>query len=193
MTVEGLILAAGASRRMGSPKPLLPYHGQTFLDTLIDLFSRHCHGVTVVLGHGADEIRRGLARTEQVTFVENADYQAGQLSSLQAGLKTLPRAQHILLTLADHPAVADATLSDLMSAPALLAIPRYQGRHGHPIFFGRAIADEMLALPAGSSARGVIHAHRESTRFVDVDDPGILLDIDDPAAYAALLRSTATG
>lgn len=194
VTVDGLILAAGASRRMGSPKPLLPFQGQTFLDTLIEKLSRHCRSVTVVLGHQAAGIRSALARADEVTFVENSNYQEGQLSSVQAGLHGLlnaaPHAEHILLTLADHPAVADATLSDLVSLPALLAIPRYQGRHGHPIFFGRPIADELLALPAGASARHVIHAHREQTRFVDVEDPGILLDIDDPASYASLLRSS---
>jgi len=188
VTVDGLILAAGASRRMGSPKPLLPFEGQTFLDTLIEKFARHCRDVTVVLGHQAAGIRSALARADQVTFVANANYQEGQISSLQAGLRAMPHATRILLTLADHPAVADSTLSDLVGLPAMLAIPRYRGRHGHPIFFGRSIADELLALPVSASARDVIHAHREQTRFVDVEDPGILLDIDDPSSYAALLR-----
>lgn len=188
MTLDGLILAAGESRRMGTDKPLLPYRGQTFLDTLIELFARHCRGITVVLGHGAARIRAALARAEQASFVENLDYRAGQLSSLQAGLRALPHARYILLTLADHPAVADATLAELASTPAPLAIPRYQGRHGHPILFDAAIAAELLALPPGATARDVIHRHRHQTRFVDVDDPGILADIDDPAAYAALLR-----
>lgn len=192
MIVDGLILAAGESRRMGSHKPLLPFRGQTFLDTLIETFARHCRSVTVVLGHDAAKIRSGLQRAKQATFIENPDYRSGQLSSLQAGLRALPHAQQILLTLADHPAVDHATLAALLSAPAVLAIPRYQGRHGHPICFDRALAAELLALPPEASARQVIHQHRQDTRFVDVDDAGILVDVDDPAAYAALLRSTAS-
>ncbi|HCC56807.1 MAG TPA: hypothetical protein DEQ47_06005 [Solibacterales bacterium] len=190
-TIDGLILAAGESRRMGSHKALLPFSGQTFLDTLIELFARHCRQVTVVLGYDAAGIREGLARGAQTSFVGNPEYRAGQLSSLQAGLRSMPEAEHILLTLVDHPAVRDATIARIVSSPALLAIPQYQGRHGHPIFFARSIAAELLALPIDASAREVIHRHREQTRFVDVDDPGILVDVDDAAAYAALLRSSA--
>ena len=188
--VDGLILAAGESRRMGSHKALLPFRGQTFLDTLIELFGRHCGGVTVVLGCDAAAIGRQLARGAQARFVENTEYRAGQLSSLQAGLRSMPDASHILLTLTDHPAVRDETVAKLVSAPATLAIPRYEGRHGHPILFDRSIAAELLALPAGASAREVIHRHREQTCFVDVEDPGILVDVDNAAAYAELLRSS---
>lgn len=189
-TIDGLILAAGESRRMGSHKALLPFRGQTFLDTVIELLARHCRTVTVVLGPDAEHIRQRLGRGAQASFVENPEYRAGQLSSLQAGLRSLPRAQRILLTLADHPAVQDATIAALLGSPAPLAIPCYQGRHGHPICFDRSIAAELLALPVQASAREVMHRHRAVTRFVDVDDPGVLVDVDDPQAYAALLRAS---
>ena len=71
----------------------------------------------------------------------------------------------------------------------LLIIPRFQGKHGHPVFAARAIADEILALRPTAQAREVIHGHIPETVYVDVDDPGILTDIDDREAYRRLSES----
>jgi len=183
----GLILAAGESRRMGSPKPLLLYRDETFLDTLIGLFTARCSPVVVVLGAAADEIRAGARRPAQ--FVVNPRYRSGQTSSLQCGLRALPaEAGGVLFTLVDHPAVRPETLAALAGAAGapLLRVPRYQGRRGHPIWFSRALVPEFLALPETAAARDVVRAHAADTELVDVDDPGILADIDDPEAYRAL-------
>jgi len=186
----GLILAAGESRRMGSPKALLPYQGESFLDRLVGLFAARLNSVIVVLGAGAEEIRSHAARA--ATFVVNADYRTGQTSSLQCGLRALPPdAGGVLFTLVDHPAVAPATLDALLAgAPgALVRVPRYQGRRGHPVWFSREIVPEFLALEPAAAARDVVRAHAAETRFLDLDDPGITADIDDPAAYRSLLEA----
>ena len=186
----GLILAAGESRRMGSPKALLPYRGETFLDRLIGLFAVECSPVIVVLGAGAAAIR--AATTRPAIFVVNPDWVNGQTSSLQCGLAAVPgKADGVLLTLVDHPAVNPATLVALLSpAQRLLRIPRYAGRRGHPVFFSRALIPEFLALGPGATAKDVVHAHAADTEFLDLDDPGIVADIDDPAAYRALTGAT---
>ena len=187
MTIDGLILAAGESRRMGRIKPLLEYRGQTFLDHLIERFAPFCRATVAVVGAHAKEIIAGTARSAQVQFVQNMGYREGQLSSLQAGLHALQDPDYVLMTLADHPNVSVRTIEALIAAPAVLAIPRYCGRNGHPILFSRAVAGELLALAPFESAKQVIYARRDDTRFVEVDDAGILQDIDDPAAYDALL------
>ncbi len=69
-----------------------------------------------------------------------------------------------------------------------LRVPRYQGRRGHPVWFSAALIPEFLALPATAAARDVVRAHASETEFLDLDDPGIVADIDDPAAYGALLE-----
>jgi molybdenum cofactor cytidylyltransferase len=191
VSAAGLILAAGESRRMGSPKALLQYRGQTFLDTIVSLFAARCSPVIVVLGADADRIRRGI--TSQAIFVINPDYRTGQTSSMQCGLRAVPPdAEGVLFTLADHPAVAASTIDALVAAPCpFLRVPRFEGRRGHPVWFSRALIAEFLAIPADSAARDVVYSHVGETEYLDVNDPGIVADIDDPAAYRTLIEAGA--
>ena len=207
MSAAGLILAAGESSRMGSPKALLRYRGQTFLDTLISLLAARCSPVIVVLGANADEIRRGLSwsaapntlfeaaphTAPHATFVINPDYRIGQTSSMQCGLRAVPAsAEGVLFTLADHPAVAASTIDALAAQPRpLIRVPRFEGRRGHPVWFSRALIAEFLALPAHAAARDVVYRHADETEYLDVNDPGIVADIDDPAAYRELIGAEA--
>jgi len=199
VSAAGVILAAGESRRMGSPKALLLYQGQTFLDTLISLFAPRCSPVIVVLGANADEIRSGLSyptscsASFDATFVINPDYRTGQTSSMQCGLRAVPTgAEGVLFTLTDHPAVAASTIDALAAPPRpLIRVPRFEGRRGHPVWFSRALIAEFLALPAHGAARDVVYSHVNETEYLDVDDAGIVADIDDPAAYRELIGAGA--
>jgi CTP:molybdopterin cytidylyltransferase MocA len=189
VNVAGLILAAGESRRMGSPKALLDFRGETFLDRLIRTFSAHCAPVIAVLGAEADRIRAGLRRPDLASFVLNPDYHLGQITSMQCGLRAVPAdAGGVLFTLVDHPNVRETTLALLLTENAEAAIPLYEGRRGHPVFFSRALVPEFLALDSGASAKTVLQRHAAGIRYVDVDDPGILDDVDDRDAYRRLLR-----
>lgn len=187
----GLILAAGESKRMGSPKALLEWQGETFLDHLIALFSRFCNPVVAVLGCEAVRIRAGLQRAGRARIVHNPDYRLGQLSSMQCGLRALaPSAEGVLFTLVDHPNVAESTVEALLAPPrAPIAIPRHQGRRGHPVYFTSGLIPEFLALPPDSQAKAVVSRHSDEIRYIDVEDPGILDDVDDPAAYRRLLET----
>lgn len=188
----GLILAAGESRRMGSPKALLKYRGETFLDRLIGVFAPHCSPVIAVLGAQREMVRAGLQRAGDALVVENPDFRLGQLSSMQCGLRAVPAdADGVLFTLVDHPAVASTTIARLLDAGAPpLRIPRCNGQRGHPIRISKSLIPELLALPAGSSAREIITRHARDIAYIDVEDPGILADVDDPAAYARLLAGS---
>jgi molybdenum cofactor cytidylyltransferase len=189
--IAGIILAAGASSRMGSPKALLEFRDETFIARLVRVLSSVCDPVIVVLGYHAAAIRPSIEAT--TTIVINPAPERGQLSSLQTALAALPAdAEGFLFTPVDSPAVAIETVERLAAEfrrrdPAtLLVIPRYQGKRGHPVFATRAIADQLAALPVTSQARDVIHGHVPETQYVDVDDPGILTDIDDREAYHRL-------
>ena len=190
MKPAGLILSAGESRRMGRPKALLVYRGATFLDRLIGCFAAWCDPVIVVLGHRPDAIRAGIRRANQSKFVVNPDYPLGQLSSMQCGLREISdQVPGVLFTLVDHPNVLTKTLGRLLEEPeAPVSIPVFNGRKGHPIYFSAKLISEFLALPPAGEARTVVRAHSAETRYVEVDDAGILDDVDDPAAYEALVN-----
>lgn len=189
--IAGLILAAGASSRMGMPKALLDYRGETFVARLARVLGAQCSPVTVVLGYHADAIRPQIRKSVQI--VVNPDPSRGQLSSLQTALTALPaEADGFAFIPVDCPAVAGETIAKLAqaferrAASTLFVIPRQSGRRGHPVFAARPVADELLALAPTAEARDIVHAHVDRTEYVDVDDPGIFTDIDDPEAYRRL-------
>ena len=194
--IAGIILAAGASTRMGASKALLDYRGETFLNRLIRVYGLVCDPVIVVLGYNAallQEQARGRAR-----FAVNPAPERGQLSSLQTALSEVPaEADGFFFTPVDSPAVAEETLARLVRAFAarrpetLFVIPRFGDSRGHPVCCVRSLADEFLA-PTTGAASEVVHRYVERTEYVDVDDPGILIDVDDPEAYRRLSSAPAS-
>jgi molybdenum cofactor cytidylyltransferase len=185
--IAGIILAAGASSRMGTPKALLDFRGETFLERLRRVLGGVCDPVIVVLGYNAQEIRE---RT-QGRFVVNPDPSRGQLSSLQTALGQVPdEAEGFLFMPVDCPAVEAETVGRIVdefrSRDALLVIPRHEGRRGHPVCARRELIAEFLALPAEGQAKEVVRRHVDRTFYVDTNDVGVLSDIDDPEAYRVL-------
>ena len=189
--LAAVILAGGASKRMGRPKALLPFRAETILDRLIGLYRGFCDPVIVVLGHAPGTIREGIARAGEVSFVVNPDPGRGQLSSLQRGLSALSGESMFLFQPVDYAAVSEETIAQLLAAmkvaSPLLAIPRYNGKRGHPVACAATLRAEFLALPPTGAARDIVHAHRVETQYVDVDDLEILRDIDSPEDYRRLV------
>ena len=191
MKLAGIILAAGESSRMGRDKALLSYQGSTFLNHIVFQFVSSLDPVIVVLGHHAEQIRASIEPSPRLHVVVNDQYKLGMLSSLQEGIRALPDGiEAAMFTLVDHPAVEAATLDRMISererTDAPLLIPRLGGRRGHPVIASRVVLDDMLRLPSDSSPKSVVRRHRERTLYVDVEDPGVLKDIDRPSDYAAL-------
>jgi molybdenum cofactor cytidylyltransferase len=166
---------------MGQPKALLTVHGHTFVENLISILSKQCDPVVVVLGHNPEPIRRVIG--ESATIVINHNYQLGQFSSMQVGLKAVPQGvDGLIFTLVDHPDPSPDTISKLISNEAPISIPVYYGRKGHPVYFRHDVLTEFLGMSADSQASVVSRRHAMETRLVPVDDAGILDDIDDPEA-----------
>ena len=171
---------------MGFPKALLEYQGETFADRLVRLFADACDPVVLVLGAGAERVQAGLRRAGQARVTVNTDWPGGQITSLQCGLRALGAAPgDVLFTLVDHPAVRAETIGRL-TGPGVLRIPRHLGRRGHPVWFCEELAAELLALAPGLTARDVVERHAGEIEYVDVDDPGVVLDVDDPAIFQRL-------
>jgi molybdenum cofactor cytidylyltransferase len=114
------------------------------------------------------------------------------LTSLQAGLRAVPDdCDAVLFTLVDHPAVQPATIDAVLGSDAVIAIPRCENRRGHPVLIRRRIMEEFVAETPQSKVRDVIDRHAAEIEYIDVADPGISDDIDDPGLYASLLAREA--
>jgi molybdenum cofactor cytidylyltransferase len=191
--IAGIILAAGASSRMGTAKALLDYRGETFLNRLIRVLDTVCDPVIVALGYHADEIR--AAAQGNARFVVNPDPSRGQLSSLQTALAEVPiDAEGFLFMPVDSPATELSTVERIVAAfqaaeKPLLVIPRHEGRRGHPVCARRELIEEFLALPSEGQAKEVVRRHADRTHYLDTVDSGVLSDIDDPEAYRVLQGS----
>lgn len=186
MSCAAIILAAGESRRMGRPKALLPYRGGTFVSILAEKLSETCAPLCVVFGYQAHDLM--ASAPSSAIAVENTNYRYGMLTSLQAGLRALPELpERILFTLVDHPSVEIVTIRTLLQSNGALVIPRYAGKRGHPVIVSREIAREILAEPVASKLNRVIDRHAAEIHYLDVNDPGVRDDIDNPQLYEELL------
>ena len=185
--IEAILLAAGESRRMGYPKPLLMAGGETFIARTVALCLTVADRVVVVLGAHADRVRPAVPRDPRVIIVANPHFERGQLSSLKVGLAEVAQssAAAALVHLADHPLVAPATFGALAAEYARagrpIAIARDHGRRGHPVIFARALFGELAAAPEDQGARVVVNADPARVAYLEVEDRGVVLDLDTPA------------
>jgi molybdenum cofactor cytidylyltransferase len=184
--LEGIILAAGESRRMGYPKPLLKIGGQTFIERIAESMLAVVPRLVIVLGAHGDRVRAAIPRDERIVMVENPNYSRGQLSSLKVGLSAIqPDSTGALVHLGDHPMVRVETFQAIVDSYNQLdkpiVIARHAGHRGHPVIFGRAIFAELQSAPEEEGARHVVNADASRVAYVDSDDPGVNLDLDTPA------------
>ncbi|HEV1285959.1 MAG TPA: NTP transferase domain-containing protein, partial [Bryobacteraceae bacterium] len=120
------------------------------------------------------------------------DPERGMLSSLQCGLALVPsEAEAAMFLPVDHPHLEISTIETLAARfradHAPVTVPTYAGEHGHPVCIARPLVAELLALSTDAKASDVIHRHVPQTVYVEVSDPAVVTDIDDPSAYADLL------
>src|SRR5271155_4016041 len=161
--VEGLLLAAGESRRMGYPKPLLRVDGVSFLAKSAAAMLEVTDRLIVVLGAHADRVAAAVPDDPRVTVALNPGFHRGQLSSLKAGLAQVsPAADAVLVHLADHPLVRldtfKAMVAEYEHGQSAIVIARYQGRRGHPVIFDRSLFGELRGAPEDQGARVVVNA-----------------------------------
>ena len=185
--LAAVILSGGASRRMGSPKALVSYHGASFLEHLLSVTRHPAIGVRrVVLGPDGDTISRQVALAPE-EIVHNREWERGQLSSIHAALRSLPAGtEGMLLFPVDHPLVSATLVNNLivtfLETRAPVVLPTFEGRRGHPVIFSAAVYEELLRAPLETGARAVVWAHKNELQEVSTTEEGCVLNLNDPDA-----------
>jgi molybdenum cofactor cytidylyltransferase len=189
------ILAGGESRRMGSPKALLPYREKTFLEQLIEVTRHSRVGITkIVVGAHAQEIAASLPSWGH-SIVVNENWQQGQLSSIQAAIRSLPPSatSGLMICPVDHPMISAELVARLIeefdSTGKPIVLPTYRSRRGHPVIFGAALYDELLSASAELGARQVVWAHPADVAELSTEEEGVVLNINDPETLKRALES----
>jgi molybdenum cofactor cytidylyltransferase len=189
----GVILAAGASSRMARDKALLPWRGSTFVESAMRALA-DTEIVIVVAGANAEQLTP-VVNAAGAYLVFNPDPEQGQFSSLRIGLwEVLKRGRDAaIITLVDRPAPERETVAVLkrafLDSPQHIwaLVPQFEGRHGHPIVAGREMIEAFLRAPADSTARDVEHANQAHIRYLEVDDPLVVWNVDTPEDYERIL------
>jgi molybdenum cofactor cytidylyltransferase len=199
--VPGAILAAGLSTRMGRSKALLPFgrsHPVTFLQQTVESLQQAGLEDILVIGRPDDEpliqgVEQLSVRTE---FVPNPYYVEGQLTSIVAAVQAVdhPGVRGLLVLPVDMPLVRVATIETLLQAfsasPSSIVRPARRGRHGHPVIFDRSSFDALRRADPAIGAKSVVHDRARTVVNVEVEDEGVLTDIDTVDAYVAAFGAT---
>jgi CTP:molybdopterin cytidylyltransferase MocA len=213
--IAPIVLAAGESTRMGSPKALLrDPSGRTFVARIVGtLAEAGFRDVTLVTGSLHAAIVAALAsapvgagfpglsevegsRLITIRFARNPDPSRGQLSSLQVGLEhaARPGVRAVMVTLVDIPLLSAATIRAVVNAyresGAPIVRPSHGDHHGHPVIFDRRLFDELRRADPGHGAKAVLRAHASEIVNVPVDDTGALVDIDTPEDYRGAIQDS---
>jgi len=186
--IAAIILSAGKSERMGSPKALLQYRGQSFLATILaEASSAGMMPAIVVAGHHYDAISQAFPN---VQIVFNPNYEQGMSTSVQAGIRALPAGlAGLAVFLVDHPLVDRQTIELLVPRllPGRIVVPIHAGRRGHPVLFAAELFGEILSLSPDQGLNTVVRRQPERVIEVLVENAGVLRDIDTPEQFARLL------
>lgn len=184
--LTGIILAAGTSSRMGVNKLLLPRPRRPLVRTVCErIVAAGIEQIVVVLGHEQSRIEPELAGLPLSTTF-NPNYRDGIATSVAAGVVAASSSSTgYLIALADMPEIRVETyrlLSQVFesAAPDAIVVPTYRGERGNPVIFARSYRCQLLGLQGDEGARHLLKTHERLVTRMEIDDPGVRLDIDEP-------------
>jgi molybdenum cofactor cytidylyltransferase len=186
-----IILAAGESRRMGRPKSALPFGGSTFLEHLIKTYQELQLPRVIVVVSDAAQLTNTFLPEEDCLV--NPRPEEGPVSSIKIALETLPPYwPGYFIHPVDHPVVTKETILELYRTwgvnPYRAVKPVCDGHGGHPILLGRGWSRLIQRLPLTSNLRDLMHSRLDNVTDLPVSDPGVLLNVNNPAQYKQLLK-----
>lgn len=185
--IDCIILAAGTSSRMSQWKLLLPYNGSTIIEHCINNAQEVCKNIIVVTGYRSSELREYLSNRENITFVNNPDYNNGMFSSVQVGVQAV-QSDYFFISHGDLPLIPNSVYKKLSGYLGNKAIfPIYNGRRGHPVLLPKTIKKIVLKCDENYSMKELLSSY--PTQLVPVITDSIYRDIDTDEDYRDLLNS----
>jgi len=192
--ITAIILAAGQSTRMGSPKMVLPWGNMTVIEHVVSVFSKAgIDDILVVTGGAHEQVESVILQCRKkypVRSVYNEKYKSGDmLTSIQCGLRHIADKSvgAAMIGLGDQPQVQEGSVRRVCDAfletESKIVVPSYKMRRGHPWLVARPLWDEILKMRSPQSPRDLLNAHQAEIQYVNLDDPNILADLDTPEEY----------
>jgi molybdenum cofactor cytidylyltransferase len=177
---------------MGRPKALLDVGDEAFLERAVRVLKAGGCAEVIVVCNDDDSVLAEMISSAGARATRGAGAGTEQIESLRAGLRALDRQSVAAVVLpVDHPRVQPETVSALIETfrpgGARIVVPSYRGKRGHPVLFGSVLFAELLSSRLPQGARSVVHAHADETEEVEVDDPGVVVDVDTPGEYEELM------
>lgn len=186
MKIEGIVLAAGLSKRAGTYKMELKFGEKTLIEKSIEGMYDLCSRIIVVGGYRIERVISILNKYEKVEVVFNKDYEKGMFSSIKEGMKHVKEEKFFFLP-GDYPFIDKKVYKKMLSISGDIIIPTYKEKKGHPVLLKSIFIKEILNECKYATFREFIY-HNKPT-FVEVDEDGILIDIDTMEDYEANINS----
>lgn len=191
MMLGAVVLAAGMSRRMGAPKPLLRWGNTTIIEHVIQTL-RHAGIEEIIVVAGASfSSLSSLLDSYECEVVLNPLYEIDEMmASVQCGIRRISaHVNSAFIVLADQPQIEPEVIEELIKEhekqPGMITIPSYQMRRGHPWIVPNKYFNELLSMKVASKLYEFLFLHTQDIHYVDVNTPSILKDVDTPADYEA--------
>ena len=186
MNIEGVVLAAGFSRRTGVLKMGLLLEGKTLIEKSIEGMYDICSRIIVVGGYKIEKITEIMKGYPKIEVFFNRNYTKGMFSSVKEGVRHVKSEKFFLLP-GDYPLISQKTYKKMLDIEGEIVIPVNNGRKGHPVLMKSSLIEELQKEPINSTLKDFIN--RKGYTPVDVEDNGILVDIDSMEDYREVLST----
>ena len=192
--ISAIILSAGFSTRMDRFKPLLPLGDETVIERVIGIFKEAgVADVRIVVGHRMESLISVIERTN-ANAVINRNYRAGMFSSVQAGVNSIPRdSEAFFIHPVDMPMVYPSTITKMIDRydayAGTIIYPCYRGTRGHPPLVPNRFSRAIVRANVSGRLSDVLADFSKNSMDLEVEDPNILIDMNQPRDYAAMVSS----
>jgi molybdenum cofactor cytidylyltransferase len=177
--ITGIILAGGMSKRLGRNKMDVLIQNKKVLQHTVDNMIGNVDFVTLVTGHYKI---KDMQPNDKMNIVENKNYKMGMFTSIKRGIEEVQG--DVFIIPGDYPMVKEATYKKILESTGSIRVPTYNGRKGHPIYISKDLIQELKSEPLSSNLK--VWRDKHTVTYIEVDDPGILRDLDTEDDYEIL-------